>query len=299
MDLNLLVVFRAVMEHRGLTRAGNALGLSQPAMSASLSRLRDLYGDPLFIRSGTEMKPTPLAEELAGPLCEILDRLESDVLRRGQFDPATARRTFTLVMPDIGELQFLPVLLAWFETHAPGISLHTIARHPQATPSTLESGEAELAVGFFPDLHRPGFFQQKLFDVRDVCMVRKDHPLVGDRLSIEQFLAASHAVIRPDGRVVEGGNFPPGVQERVRVAVTVSHFTSLLNILRTSNLVATVPLPLAGLLDPLGQFRTLELPWESAAVPIHQFWHSRHHKDPANMWLRRLIYERFGGTGTA
>ena len=199
-DLNLLVVFQAMLEHRGVTRAGEALGLSQPAMSASLSRLRELMGDPLFVRLGTEMKPTPRALELADPVRRVLESIRSEVLQRSEFDPAATDRTFTIVTPDLGEANFLPPLLAKLSVQAPGASLRTLARPPFAAAAALEAGEADLALGYFPDLQKAGFFQQKLLQVPLVCLVRKDHPSIGEGFTLQEYLAARHAVVRPDGR---------------------------------------------------------------------------------------------------
>ena len=289
-DLNLLVAFHAMVEHRSVTRAGEVIGLSQPAMSAAVSRLRTLFGDPLFVRTGPEMKPTPRALELAAPVKRVIDTVRADILQRPGFEPATTDRRFTIVTPDIGEVHFLPGLLRRFADEAPRAQIRTIARPRQAAAGALESGEAELAVGYFPDLHKAGFFQQKLFDNPHVCIVRNGHPTVGQRMTLKTYLAASHAVVRPDGRehVFEQFIQQRGLQRRI--VLELSHFMSLLPIIASSDLIATVPRDLADVCQRFGGVRIVEAPVKAPVIAVHQFWHRRFHKDAANTWLRAVVH---------
>lgn len=300
-DLNLLVAFQAMLETRGVTRAGETLGLSQPAMSAALARLRELFGDPLFVRSGKEMEPTPRAVELADPVRRVLNSVATEVLQRSRFDPATSDKRFTIVTPDIGEVNFLPPLLARLARQAPLASVRTIARAAQAAAATLESGEAELALGHFPDLQRPGFFQQKLVDVPFVCLVRKGHPTIGAGMTVQDFLSASHAVVRPDGRGRDVDEWLTVGQTPRRVVVEVSHFMSLLPILESSDLIAAVPVDIAELCARYADLRIVQIPFTSPVIAVYQIWHQRFQKDPAHIWLRGVIYtmcnERLGDIG--
>ena len=216
-DLNLLVVFNAMLEHRNVTKAGEALRLSQPAMSAAVSRLRGLFDDPLFVRSGAEMVPTPKAQMLSPSVRQVVRTIEVDILRPTSFDPASSSRSFTLVTPDIAEVNFLPRLLTELAQHAPHINLKTLAMPRQAAAQALESGMAEMAIGYFPDLHKAGFFQQKLISSAHVCLVRKDHPQVGNKLTLAQFNQGLHAVVKPDGRehVFEQFLQSKGIERRV------------------------------------------------------------------------------------
>ena len=288
-DLNLLVVFAAMVEHRSVTRAGEAIGLSQPAMSAAVARLRTLFDDALFVRSGAEMKPTPRALEVAEPVRRVIETVRTDILQRTQFDPATTERTFTLLTPDIGEINFVPRLLARLATLAPHANLRALARPRPAAAEGLESGEADLAIGYFPDLHRAGFFQQKLFDNPHVCIVRAGHPTIGPRLTLKSYLAASHAVVRPDGREHVFEQFMQQRGLRRRVLVELSHFMSLLPVIESSDLIATVPRDLAEVCRRYADLRIVEPPIKAPVVAVHQFWHLRFHKDPANVWLRGVV----------
>jgi DNA-binding transcriptional LysR family regulator len=292
-DLNLLVVFDAMVEHRSVTRAAEALSLSQPAMSAAVARLRTLFDDPLFVRVGPEMQPTPRAVDLSSPIRQVVRTIRTEILHRSGFDPAVSHRTFTLVTPDIAEVNFLPRLLACLAKEAPHTNLRTLAMPPHAAAESLESGSAELALGYFPDLQKAGFFQQKLIRNSHVCLVRKDHPTIGSRLTLSQFLAASHAVVKPDGRehVFEQFLLKKGLKRRV--LVEISHFMSLLPIVEASDLVATVPKDLAEFCVRHGAVRFVETPMKSPVIDVHLLWHRRFQKDPAHTWLRGAIHKLF------
>lgn len=290
-DLNLLVAFDAMVEHRSVTLAGEAIGLSQPAMSAALNRLRAGFGDPLFVRSGHQMKPTPRASELAAPIRLVMQTVNDEILQRSAFEPARTERAFTLIMPDIGEVYFIPRLLGRFAAEAPGAKLRAITRPPQAAAEALEAGAADLAVGYFPDLHRTGFVQQKLFDNTHVCIVREDHPAAsGRRLSMRDYLAATHAMVRPDGREHVFEQFMRQRGLRLKVLVELSHFMSLLPVIENSDLIATVPIHLAHVCQRYARVRIVEAPIKSPVIAVHQFWHRRVNQDPANMWLRKLLH---------
>jgi DNA-binding transcriptional LysR family regulator len=293
-DLNLLVVFDAMISHRSVTRAGQALALSQPAMSAAVARLRALLDDPLFVRSGAEMKPTSRALELAEPVRRVLDVVRTDVLRRSHFDPATTTRTFALLMPDIGEVNFLPALIERFARDAPGARLRALAQPRAAAADALEAGTADLAIGYFPDLQRAGFYQQKLFDNPHVCLLRRAHPAAGKRLALKDYLAAAHAVVRPEGREHVFEQFMQQRGLRRTIAVELSHFMSLLPVLERSDLIATVPRDLADVCVRYGTLRMVEAPVKSPSIAVHQFWHTLAHKDPANAWLRGVVRSLFG-----
>jgi len=292
-DLNLLVVFNAMLEHRNVTKAGEALRLSQPAMSAAVSRLRGFFDDPLFVRSGAEMVPTPKAQMLSPSIRQVVRTIEVDILRPTSFDPASSSRSFTLVTPDIAEVNFLPRLLTELAQHAPHINLKTLAMPRQAAAQALESGMADMAIGYFPDLHKAGFFQQKLISSAHVCLVRKGHPDVGPKLTLTQFNQALHAVVKPDGREHVFEQFLQSKGITRRVVVELSHFMSLLPIVETSNLIATVPKDLADFFVQHGKVRYVDTPMKSPVIDVHLFWHQRFQKDQAHIWLRQVIHRLF------
>lgn len=293
-DLNLLVVFDALAEHRSVTRAAEAMGLSQPATSAALARLRVLLGDPLFVKTGAEMRPTPRAAELAVPVRQVLETVKGEILQVHAFDPATTERTFTVLTPDIGEINFLPKVLAYLAKEAPGASLRALSMPRHAAAEALESGAVELAVGYFPDLQKAGFFQQRLFRNEIVCIVRRNHPTIGKTLTLKQFLAASHAVVRPDGREHVFDQFLQAKGVKRRVVLEVAHFMSLLPIISSSDLIAAVPYDLAEVCVRFGDIRMLPTPMKSPVIEVHQFWHRRFQRDAAHTWLRTAVDGMFG-----
>lgn len=293
-DLNLLLVFDAMFRHRHVTKAGESLGLSQPAMSAAVNRLRTLMDDPLFVRSGSSMAPTPRAQELGPEIRRIVQAVENTILRPQKFDPALSDRSFSLMAPDIAEVNFLPNLLSALASSAPLIHVKTFGLPREVAAQALESGAVDLAIGYFPDLRRAGFFQQRLFKSTHVCICRKDHPNIGDALSMEQFCMLEHAVVTPGGRehVIEQFLKAKGIQRRVKVHI--SHFMSLLPIIERSDLIATVPRDLAELLVLHGNLRYMETPMPSPVIDVLLIWHQRFHKDPAHAWLRQTIFSLFG-----
>ena len=189
-DLNLLVIFDAMAQHRSVIRTADAVGLSQPATSAALARLRGVFDDALFVRAGSEMKPTPKALELAPAVHRVVETISTEILQQAAFEPARAERTFTILTPDIGEMAFIPGVLQRLRLEAPHVRLHAVSMRRKAAAEALESGQAELAVGFFPDLQKAGFFQQGLFKTSYTCVTCADNSHAGPRMSLKQFLAA-------------------------------------------------------------------------------------------------------------
>jgi len=293
LDLNLLVVFDAMLHHQNVSKAAEAIKLSQPAMSAAISRLRALFDDPLFVRTKAGMEPTPKAKTLSPSVRLVVQTIQTDILLPKKFIPANSDRTFTLVTPDIAEVNFLPRLIAELAHQSPLINLKTLAMPREAAADSLASGEAEMAIGYFPDLHKAGFFQQKLISSSHVCLLRKKHPIVGEKITSTQFMQAPHAVVRPDGREHLFERFLQSKNIKRRVVVELSHFMSLLPIIETSDLIATVPKDLADFFVQHGDVRYIPTPMKSPVIDVHLFWHQRFHKDPAHIWLRQVIHRLF------
>jgi DNA-binding transcriptional LysR family regulator len=293
LDLNLLVVFDAMLKHKNVTKAAEAIKLSQPAMSAAIARLRALFDDPLFVRTGAGMAPTPKAQALSPSIRLVVQTIKTEILLPRNFDPSRSDRTFTLVTPDIAEVNFLPRLLLKLAEKSPYINLKTLAMPREVAADSLETGSADMAIGYFPDLHRAGFFQQKLITSSHVCLVQKKHPDVGEKLSMTQFIEASHVVVKPDGREHVFEQFLQSKGIKRRVVVELSHFMSLLPIIETSNFIATVPKDLANFFVRHGEVRYVPTPMKSPTIDVHLFWHQRFHKDSAHIWLRDVINQLF------
>ncbi len=290
-DLNLLVVFHAMAEQQSVTRAAEALSLSQPATSAALARLRALLGDPLFVKTGTSMRPTPRALLLAPTVRQVLTTIKEDILKASVFDSMTSTRSFHLLAPDIAEVIVLPRILKRLRQVAPNIKVKVTSMPRLATAHALESGTADLAIGYLPDLQKSGFFQQRLFKHAYVCIARSDHPSLRGRINLKEYLAAPHAVVLPEGREHLVEQFLNAKQIRRNVVLELSHFMSLQTIIASSDLVATVPEDLADFFAAHGNIQIMPLPLKSPEVQVHQFWHQRLNKDAANSWLRGLVFE--------
>jgi DNA-binding transcriptional LysR family regulator len=292
LDLNLLLVFDAIWRRKSVSRAADDVGLSQPAVSNALRRLRVQFADQLFVRIGSEMTPTPLAGELGTVIPAALAQIRNGLERRREFDPLTERRTYALIMTDIGEIVFLPRLLQYVREKAPGISLKAVQLSASDTPRALETGEVDLAIGFMPDL-KSGVYQQQLFRTTYVCILRRDHPTIRGRMTRAQFLGATHAVAEAVGTghyVIERQLQRLGVARRI--GLRIPNFLALPRIIASTDMIATVPEPLA---DAFGSIpiRSVRHPVPLPPLPIKQFWHERYHDDLANRWLRQTCTRLF------
>jgi len=291
-DLNLLVVFRQLLAERNVSRAAQALGLSQPAVSNALARLRKLLGDELFLRTPAGMVPTPFAEELAESVTQALQMIHAALNQRSAFDPAHSERSFVVSMTDIGEIYFLPALMDLLRKCAPGVSLVT-HRNTGHLRDEMEAGKVDLAIGLIPGL-KGGFFQRRLFTQRYVCLMRKGHRLERKKISLAEFSEAEHLV------VVSAGTGHGKVDEILkrkgiarRVALTVPHFVAVGHILQATELVSTVPERLAERMVKPFQLVAVPHPVELPQVAINVFWHARNHREPGNQWLRGLVSGQF------
>ena len=212
LDLNLLVVFDALLKDRSVTLAARRVGLSQPAMSSALARLRTTFNDPLFVRTGRGMQPTPYAQLLGPPIQRACELVASSLEIGTAFDPLVATRTFTFYMTDIGEGVFLPKLLRALEVRAPRVKVKVLQIPEHGEQAAMAAGDVDLAVGLFPDL-KAGFFQQRLYHDEFVCLLRADHPRA--RRSAQR-----QAVLRDAarGHRLRGHGARSGGRARVRAA---------------------------------------------------------------------------------
>ena len=253
LDLNLLVVFNQLLVERRVSKVADNLGVSQPAVSNSLAKLRKLLGDELFLRTPKGMEPTPYADQLAESVSYALAMIHSGVNQRSSFEPSSAQRSFTIGMTDVGEIYFLPALIERLRRDAPSVTLSTVRNTTVNVRDELEAGKVDIALGLLPHL-KAGFFQRRLFMQSYVCLMRRGHRLDKRRLSLAEFSAAEHLV------VVSAGTGHGKVDELLQrsgidrtVRLNVPHYVSVGHILQGSDLIATVPERLADrLLDPFG-----------------------------------------------
>lgn len=295
-DLNLLRIFDALIRTRNVTLAGEMVGLSQPAVSFALNKLRALTADPLFVRTPRGMEPTPRATRMADPVHLILEMVQRDVFLQDEFDPATSTRVFTLSLSDVGEMVFLPKLLKRLKNEAPNITIKAVSMLPARLEEAMTAGEVDLAVGYFPDITKANFYQQHLFTHTFSCLVRADHPVIRTKLTMKQFLEATHVVIRAEGRSQEIFERYLDEQHVVRkVGLSIPHFMSIPHLLPESDMIVTVPHSCARAFSKLGSLRMFDLPMKAPTFDLKQHWHARYHRDAANQWLRGVLYECFSG----
>lgn len=288
MDLKLLQVFRAVYTERSVSRAAIRLGLSQPAVSHALARLRASLRDPLFMRIPGGVAPTAKADRLAAVVTQTLQNLEMALQEVNHFDPETSRRTFRLYMTDIGAAMFLPRLFTVLHREAPHISLE-VEHLPQATIATaLETGSLDMAIGVLPQLttceHHP------MIQEHYVVLARAEHPAFRRPLDeqvlsqLEYVWVRSHPETR---RRLEKFD----LQSNIRL--TLPHFMALPPILSQCNLVTVLPARLATYFQNLGAFNVFEYPLDNEPITINLYWYWRFNHDPGHLWLRNQILKLF------
>ncbi|MEI6760365.1 MAG: LysR family transcriptional regulator [Betaproteobacteria bacterium] len=295
LDLNLLLVLHHLLLTKRVSAVAERLGMSQPAVSSALGRLRSALGDELFLRTQGGMAPTPYALHLAEPVAVALDGLQQALNVRAAFDPATSARSFTMAMTDVGEMYFLPVLVDALTQSAPGVTLAVVSVTQASLKEDMATGRIDLAMGLLPQL-QAGFFQQALFSQKYICLMRQGHPLAGKgQLNLASFTQAEHV------RIIAAGTGHGRVDIALEKAklrrhfrLTVPHYVALGDVLSHSNLIATVPERFADrTLLPFGLVKR-DLPMVVADSAIHQFWHGRLHRDPGHQWLRQCIRTLFG-----
>jgi DNA-binding transcriptional LysR family regulator len=294
-DLNLLRVFDAVLRERGVTPAAARLGLSQPAVSNALARLRGLFGDALFVRTPAGMAPTPFARQLDEPVRQALALIESALTHGAAFEPATSNRVFRFYMSDLGEISFLPPLVERVRRLAPQVHLEASGLALDEIPDALASGALDLAIGFLPGLSAP-VRRKRLFRDRYVCLMRADHPRIRDRLTRRLFEEASHALVSSTGsghRVIEEALERHGLTRRI--ALRVPHFTVVPMVLERTDLLLTLPSRAARVFEEGGRFKSLPPPVPIPFADVGVHWHERFDRDPGNRWLRELVLELFAG----
>jgi len=290
LNLNLLPVLDALLSERSVTRAARRLGMTQPAVSNALAQLRELLGDELLLRSGNHMLPTERALALAAPVRDALDALSNAVAPAAGFDAATSQRRFVIGTTDYVEFVLLPKLVARVRREAPAITLRIVSWPMHRVSPALESGELDLMIGYYervPPAHR----EELLFSDEFVCILRKSHPALDKKLSIERYAELSHVLVSQEDTpgVVDTALAKHGL--RRHVALRMSHFLMVPPVVAASDLVAAVDRRVA---EPFAKRLPLTLVAPPLPLPsgrVGQVWHERTHASAAHAWLRRMVLE--------
>lgn len=286
-DLNLLLVFDCIYRERNLTLAGEKLGRTQSAISHSLERLRSIFNDPLFIRTPKQMRPTARTEELIEPIQNALESIHNALAPSEKFIPEQLEKTFKISMSDYCEMVILPDLMEFISENAPGVKIEILSPATIDPQEGLESGVFDLVIGN-KDLET-GIFQQKLFEDRFVCMVKKDHETIENKIDLADYLRFSHIIFSPRGksdRLVEGELRSQGLKRNI--ALRVPDIMVIPGVLKKTSFIVTLPLKLAESFDT-NQLKILSPPLELPVLPIMQYWHEALHNDPAHGWFRKVI----------
>ena len=295
-DLNLLAVAAAIEETRSVTRAAQLLGLSQPGLSTALARLRLQFGDPMFVRTSLGMEATPRGMVVVAEARKVLQRVNQRILNTPEFIPSEATTEFRFAMPDIAEMRFAPTIIKAFKELAPHAVMRTSVYEPGRLEQAMETGEVDLAFGYFPDLKGSNFFQQRLITHSFSCMMRVSHPAASG-LTPSVFTDLDHVVVEAPIRsqeLIERYFEQHGIVRRI--AMRTTHYLTLPVIVAESDLVATVPSAVGAVFAKLGTVELVAPPYRVPTFPIRQHWHRRFDKDPRNQWLRELIATLFGPT---
>ncbi len=294
-DLNLLRIAFAVYDELSVSRAARVLGMSQPAVSMALRRLREAFNDPLFIRVSGGIAPTPRAHAIVQLARPLMQRLQDDLLKGETFAPATSTRPFRLALSDVGEMAFLQLIMKSLRDEAPNCAIHTVALPTDQVAHEMEKGEIDLAIGYLPALALKNFRQLRIDRQRFACLLRTGHPLRSGRLTAAQFSSAEHIVVRGEGRsqsVVE--RFFERRRIRRRVIILTPHFLSVPFIVSQSNLIATVPHSVASTFAAMiPDLAVAKLPFEVSGFDLKMHWHRRFDNEPRNRWLREQIATAF------
>jgi LysR family transcriptional activator of mexEF-oprN operon len=319
-NANQLVALAALLQHRSVTAAAKEVGVTQSAMSGTLAQLRELLGDPLLVRVGRTMQPTPRALALVDPLRRAIGALEEVLVAPRAFDPATSEQRFAIALDDRADLIVVPELLRRVRAEAPGVTLQVRAWGRHDAPPELATGELDLAVGVFTPgtgvvARAPrsvanseadasgdarGHLLQPLFDVGLVTLARRRHPLVGRTLDLDTFCAIDHVLVTDEPwatGVVDAAL--ARLKRRRNIALRVPRHLSVGWAVAASDLVATIDDRVARLLAVSHGLQTFDPPVPIRPVPLAMLWHARTDRDPARQWLRERIAGAAVGCGAA
>jgi len=292
-DVNLLYLFKLLYEYRNIKKVSELLDISQSAISHSMKRLRLCLGDQLFYRTSSGLTPTPYAEEISKTIVTCFDSIQQSINSNLNFDPLKSKRVFNVSMTDVGEILFLPKLISHLATVAPDISIEIVRCSSQNIQKEMELGNVDIAIGLLPELNT-GFYQRRLFTQKYKLMLRKEHPLLSEKITQDSILNYKHISIssKDTGHSIIEKYLQNNHINRV-VASKLTHFIAVPYILCVSDFIATVPEKLDEMTGTHFDVITIDHPLQLPEIQINIFWHARLHEDSANKWLRGLIFDLF------
>ncbi|WP_198299115.1 LysR family transcriptional regulator [Bordetella genomosp. 13] len=292
-DLNLLLHFDALMTCRSLTRAAEQLGVSQPAMSAAMNRLRRLFNDPLLVREGAGWQPTEHANELHRRFRPLIEEWRRATRVLDEFDPAHSARALSLYATDYVQFTLLPRVLPDLARDAPHFQLRIVPARPQHGLSMLDTNHVELIAGYFPE-PSPDLRARFLYDEPAVCVVREGHPCLRKRWNLDAYLSYGHLDLAAHtrffstavDRVLQGQN------RRRHIVATLSSYLVCPFVIAASDLIATMPVSIAKTMAAATKTVTLKVPLGLPNIAVSLYWHERYQDDAGHAWLRQYIADR-------
>ena len=289
LDLNLLTIFDAIITEQNLSRAADKIGMSQPAMSAALGRLRVTMKDELFLRTGRGVKPTPRALELQRPVRHILDMISATLSQTLHFDPDTSQRVFTLASIDYGGIAVIPQLLQHLQQAHSTVKVNIWPQYETDLKDQMHFGNVDFAIDNIPITDNE-FHIEMLRQERAFCLVRKGHPVIRDTLSLAQFLEAEHVVLYPQGdRVSQLDEYLIANGMRRRYGIKVPSFFNMPYIVQSSDLICGLPERMALHFARLFDLKALPAPVPEWVANYYLMWHRSQEEDPGHKWLREII----------
>ena len=293
-DLNLLIAFAVLFREQSVSLAADKLHLGQPAVSGSLARLREMFDDPLFIRSGHRMQPTARATELHSELMPLLEQLQSALFQQAQFNPANAKATVTIGMTDWVEMWLMPQLLPALREEAPGVRLNVVASDPFTDSQRLEGGELDMIISVANQSAR-WMEREQLSAMEFVTLWNPTQLQLEEPLSAETYAAQQHVLVsyrEASSSHIDTLLARQGLKREI--SYTTPHFSALPGLLSMMPVLATVPQGLCESWQKTWGLRSSPVPLEMAPFDVALLWHQRHNSDAALMWVRGFIKRLVG-----
>tara|TARA_Y100001970_G_scaffold158998_1_gene194430 strand:- start:50620 stop:51525 length:906 start_codon:yes stop_codon:yes gene_type:complete len=290
-DLNLFKVFNVVYTEKNLTKAGEVLGITQPAVSNSLSRLREMFNDELFIRSSKGMLPTPVAQNIIGDIRNALGLINDTISQAESFTPSSSDLVFKISIGDSSEYRLLPILIKEITKSAPNISVESFLIPRKETPRELSAGNVDFCID--PPVHSDSYLRhQKIYEDDYVLITRKGHPISKKRkITMEEYLNLQHMHIsnRKTGiGLVDLALHKLGVSRKI--SLRSQNFLVAPFVIERSDLAITTT---RGFAKDRG-LQAIELPFKIDPVVLHLYWHESKDTDPSNKWMRELMLKSYG-----
>jgi DNA-binding transcriptional LysR family regulator len=288
LDLNLVRVFVAVYETGSVTLAAERMFMTQPSVSYGLARLRDAMQDPLFIRTADGMAPTLLAKDIYADFRKAVGHVEDGLAAAREFDPATSERRFRVSMSDLAAMIFVPPLIAELALRSPLVELEVVELPVEEVPTSLAAGKIDAAIGNLPSI-LDLTTNASLFHETYVCLVRAGHPLARGKkpsISMKSYMAAQHVYVasRSSGHHM----FETRLRElgqRRKIALQMQHFTALMTVLTSTDLIATLPSKVGKLFASNGSMQVCRLPFESPSIDMRLHWHGARERNAGLQWF--------------